>query len=62
MEVKGYLESLAVNGNDLTSIPDTLLTLPKLNYLLIRENDFNELEIKKTIEKFEQKGVKVQYE
>jgi Leucine-rich repeat (LRR) protein len=56
------LESLAVNGNDLTSIPDTLLTLPKLNYLLIRENDFDESEIKETIEKFEQKGVTVQYE
>ena len=42
--------------------PDTLLTLPKLNYLLIRENDFDESEIKETIEKFEQKGVTVQYE
>ena len=51
-----------LNGNDLTSIPDTLLTLPKLNYLLIRENDFDESEIKETIEKFEQKGVTVQYE
>ena len=55
------LESLAVNGNELTSILDTLFYLPKLNYLLIRENDFNELEIKETIRRFEQKGVKVQY-
>ena len=50
-----------MNGNELTSIPDTLLTLPNLNYLLIRENNFNESEIKETIRKFEQKGVTVQY-
>lgn len=56
------LESLAVNGNELTELPDTLLALPKLNYLLIRENKFDKSNIKEIIKPYENKGITVQYE
>jgi hypothetical protein len=36
--------------------------LPKLDYLLIRENKFDRSKIKEIVEPYEKKGITVQYE
>ena len=56
------LEYLAVNGNNLKDLPDELLQLPKLKTIYARENKFDSLKIKELTNKYNKKGIKVQFE
>jgi len=55
------LEYLAVNGNNLSDLPDELLELPKLRKIYIRENKFDSLKLKEIVEKYQSKGIEIQY-
>ncbi len=53
------LKTLAVNGNELTDLPDTLLTLPNLKYISVRLNNFSEDTQLEFYNKYKQKGIEL---
>ena len=56
------LESLAINGNNIRDLPNENFQLPKLDYLLIRENKFDNEKLKSIIEKCKKRGIELNCE